>query len=108
MKFLAIFALMALNCHAVTLKSVSIRYYNCSIFTVSKNLGKCAVSVVSEGKEMDLVASPEVAAPWGNSYGDITCRPMTDLSMEIDEANEIVSVKDLHGKTISTKFDYSR
>ncbi len=89
------------------LKNVDIRKYDCSMATLSTNAGKCEITVLSEGKEITLKASPEVGAPWGNGYGDYNCRPMTKLTLLVDKG-EIITVKDFNGDKVSTKFDYSR
>lgn len=90
------------------ISNVDVTGYDCSIGTVSANKGKCAIVALIDGKERKLTASPEVAAPWGNGYGNISCRPMSGLSLIVSSKGEIITVKDSKGEKVTTKFDYSR
>ena len=88
--------------------NVNISAYDCSIGTVSANKGKCRIVAVIDGKERKLTASPEVAAPWGNGYGDLSCRPMSGLTLTVTNKGEIITVKDSKGGQVTTKYDFSR
>lgn len=108
-KMMTILGLLTIcsSAYSAELKNVDIQKYDCSMATLSVNGGKCEITVLSEGKEITLKASPEVGAPWGNSYGNYNCRPMTKLSLLVNKG-EIITVKDSNGDKVSTKFDYSR
>ncbi len=93
--------------YSADFKNVDIQRYDCSMATLSVNGGKCEITVLSEGKLINLKASPEVGAPWSNGYGDYNCRPMTKLNLFVNKG-EIITVKDADGNKVSTKFDYSR
>ncbi len=103
-------ALMAigLQSQAAETSHVSIRAYDCSVDKLADHNGKCEIEIVdATGKSSILTASPEVGAPWGNSYGPASCHPSIDLTVDVSKAKEILSVKDSSGETVSTKFDYS-
>jgi hypothetical protein len=88
-------------------ENVNVTGYDCSINTVSANRGKCTIQVDVDGIVQRLVASPEVAAPWGNGYGSQEGRPQQGLTLLVNNS-EILTVKDSKGAVVSTKFDYSR
>ncbi|HEY8271740.1 MAG TPA: hypothetical protein VIG33_12690, partial [Pseudobdellovibrionaceae bacterium] len=84
--------------------------YNCSTAAMDALKGKCALKFKQNenGKELDLTASPEVGAPWGNGYGSSDSRPMSRLTIVVTAKGEVLTVKDESGNRISTKFDFTR
>lgn len=93
---------------ATEYKNANISDYDCSIPTVTEKNGKCTMRIEAGGKTLNLTASPEVAAPWGFSYGPPEARPMTNLSVYVLHDGEIVMIRDANGKRISGKVDFNR
>ncbi len=94
-----------------TFVDVNMKHYNCFIGRVIENNGKCDLHFSQKGSEvisLELVASPEVAAPWSNSYVKTSDGyPMSKLTILVHNG-EVISIMDSEGNRISGKIDFSR
>lgn len=88
------------------IESVSLKSYNCFILSLDATQGKCTMVFEKDGKEIQFLASPEVAALYANptKYAQV---PFSPLNITVS-SNEVLKIEDASGNEISKKIDYSR
>lgn len=91
---------------AEEISQVDLRMYSCMVASIGATQGKCQLRFEKDGKEIDLVASPEVAAIYAvaTKYANA---PWDNLTILVSNG-EVIKIEDSTGEKISTKIDFSR